>query len=81
MPPVWRKGENLQASRGPPTPLPHPPTPREDLRLDGYLGYPHAAKALHICKHPCLLRDSNLVPTAPQSKSLFTIPVGRKYYT
>ncbi|GFV61553.1 hypothetical protein TNCV_4543851 [Trichonephila clavipes] len=25
---------------------------------------PHAAKALHIYKHPCLLRDSNPVPTA-----------------
>ncbi|GFX02546.1 hypothetical protein TNCV_728001 [Trichonephila clavipes] len=53
-----------------------PPT-REDLRLNGYLDYPHAAKALYIYKHPCLLRDSNLVPTAPQSASLTTIPVGR----
>ncbi|GFU64937.1 uncharacterized protein TNCV_785881 [Trichonephila clavipes] len=53
------------------------PTTRKDLWLDGYLEYPHAAKALYIYKHPCLLRDSNQAPTAPQSASLTTIPVGR----
>ncbi|GFX81491.1 uncharacterized protein TNCV_4508981 [Trichonephila clavipes] len=46
-----------------PTSLPLPPTSRADLRLDGYLEYPHAAKALYIYKHPCLLRDSNPDPT------------------
>ncbi|GFX87920.1 uncharacterized protein TNCV_4373851 [Trichonephila clavipes] len=40
------------------------PTSRQDLRLDGYLEYPHAAKARHIYKHPCLFRDSNPDPTA-----------------
>ncbi|GFU47613.1 uncharacterized protein TNCV_2443351 [Trichonephila clavipes] len=54
----------------PPTSLPLPPTSREDLRLDGYLGYPNATKALYIHKHPCLLRDSNPDPTARQSASL-----------
>ncbi|GFU93370.1 hypothetical protein TNCV_1861001 [Trichonephila clavipes] len=34
-------------------------TTREDLRLDGYLEYHHAAKALWIYKHACLPRDSN----------------------
>ncbi|GFU92689.1 uncharacterized protein TNCV_4635201 [Trichonephila clavipes] len=58
----------------PPTSLPPPPTPREDLRVDGYLKYPHAAMALYIYKHPCLLRYSNPVPTAQQSASLTTIP-------
>ncbi|GFU37739.1 hypothetical protein TNCV_1466091 [Trichonephila clavipes] len=38
---------------------------------------PPAAKALYIYKHPCLLQDSNPVPTAPQSASLTTTPVGR----
>ncbi|GFW69435.1 uncharacterized protein TNCV_487841 [Trichonephila clavipes] len=57
------------SSRGgqrPPTSLPLPPTSREDLRLDGHLEYPHATQALYIYKHPCLLRDSNPVPTAQQ---------------
>ncbi|GFV06842.1 hypothetical protein TNCV_4157471 [Trichonephila clavipes] len=54
-----------------------PPTTREDLRLDGYLEYPHAAKALDIYKHPCLLRDSSPVPMESQSDSLTTILVGR----
>ncbi|GFW54034.1 hypothetical protein TNCV_3828421 [Trichonephila clavipes] len=39
---------------------------------------PHAAKALYIYKHPCLLRDSNPVPTTSQSASLTTIPDGRQ---
>ncbi|GFU19968.1 hypothetical protein TNCV_2705971 [Trichonephila clavipes] len=39
---------------------------------------PHAAKALYIYKHPCLVRDSNPVPAAPQSASPTTIPVGRQ---
>ncbi|GFW15115.1 hypothetical protein TNCV_172621 [Trichonephila clavipes] len=38
---------------------------------------PHAAKALHFYEHACLLQDSNPVPTAPQSASLSTLPVGR----
>ncbi|GFU95132.1 uncharacterized protein TNCV_4139161 [Trichonephila clavipes] len=54
-----------------------PPTTGEDMRLDGYLEYPHAAKALYTYKHLCLLRNSNPVPTAAQSASLTTIPVGR----
>ncbi|GFY21755.1 hypothetical protein TNCV_1168991 [Trichonephila clavipes] len=33
------------------------PTSREDLRFNGYSEYLHAAKALYIYKHPCLLRD------------------------
>ncbi|GFU56085.1 putative transposable element [Trichonephila clavipes] len=52
-----------------PTSIPLPPTSREDLRLDGYLENPHAAKALYIDKHPCLLRYSNTGPAAPQSAS------------
>ncbi|GFS83242.1 hypothetical protein TNCV_599961 [Trichonephila clavipes] len=28
--------------------FPNPPTSREDLRLEGYLENPHAAKALHL---------------------------------
>ncbi|GFS47390.1 uncharacterized protein TNCV_4863191 [Trichonephila clavipes] len=54
-----------------------PPNSRGDLRLAGYLKYPHAAKALYIYKHLCLLRDSNPVPTAQQLASLATIPDGR----
>ncbi|GFV38263.1 uncharacterized protein TNCV_1723441, partial [Trichonephila clavipes] len=37
----------------------------------------HAAKALYIYKHSCLLRDSNPEPTAQQSASLTTISDGR----
>ncbi|GFT56193.1 hypothetical protein TNCV_129891 [Trichonephila clavipes] len=48
-------------------------TTREDLRL-GYLEYPHGAKAQYIYKHPCLLRDLNPVPTAPQAASLTPRP-------
>ncbi|GFU97393.1 uncharacterized protein TNCV_4742051 [Trichonephila clavipes] len=33
---------------------------------------PHAAKALYIYKHPCLLRDSNPVPTAPHETKTFS---------
>ncbi|GFX04610.1 uncharacterized protein TNCV_901381 [Trichonephila clavipes] len=76
VPPQFR-GRKPLGGQGPPTSLPLPPTSREDLRLDGYLEYPHAAKALYIYEHPCLLRNSNPVPTAPQSASLTTIPVGR----
>ncbi|GFT74049.1 uncharacterized protein TNCV_3707831 [Trichonephila clavipes] len=57
----------------PPISLLLPPT-WKDLPLDGYLKYPYAAKALYIYKHPCLLRDSNPAPTAPQSASLTAIP-------
>ncbi|GFW68557.1 hypothetical protein TNCV_529121 [Trichonephila clavipes] len=42
---------------------------------------PHTAKALYIYKHPCLLRDSNPVPTATQPELLTTIPVGRHLYS
>ncbi|GFS56716.1 hypothetical protein TNCV_2221571 [Trichonephila clavipes] len=55
----------------------YPPATREDLRLDGYLEYPHAAMALYIYKQPRLLRDSNPVPTASQSASLTSTPVER----
>ncbi|GFW90868.1 uncharacterized protein TNCV_2418611 [Trichonephila clavipes] len=77
VPPPNLEGENPGGGQGPPMSLPLQPTTREDLRLDGYLEYPHAAKALYIYKHPCFLRDSNPVPTASQSVSLTTIPVGR----
>ncbi|GFV02460.1 uncharacterized protein TNCV_1023881 [Trichonephila clavipes] len=70
------EGEHSRGGQGYPTSLPLPPTSREDLRLDGYLEYPHAAKALYIYKHPCLLWDSNRDPTAPQSASLTTMPNG-----
>ncbi|GFU04993.1 uncharacterized protein TNCV_1290871 [Trichonephila clavipes] len=54
----------------PPTSLPR--TSREDSRLDSYLEYPHATHYIH----PCLLRDSNIGPTAYQSASQTTIPNG-----
>ncbi|GFS47992.1 uncharacterized protein TNCV_3599421 [Trichonephila clavipes] len=57
--------------------LPLSPALREDLRLDDYLEYPPAAKALYILKPPCLLWDSNPSPTAQQSASLASIPDGR----
>ncbi|GFS63057.1 hypothetical protein TNCV_3743141 [Trichonephila clavipes] len=57
-----------------PTSLLLSPTTREDLWLDGYSEYPHAAKAQNIYKHPCFLQDSNPGPTAPESTSLTTIP-------
>ncbi|GFV81152.1 uncharacterized protein TNCV_3742131 [Trichonephila clavipes] len=65
-PPILR--EHPGGGQGPPTSLPLPPTTREDLRRDSYLEYPHAAKALYIYKHPCLLRDSNPGPTAPSQR-------------
>ncbi|GFW77985.1 transposable element Tcb2 transposase [Trichonephila clavipes] len=74
-----RQGENPGSSQGPPNSLLIPPTTREDLRVDDYLEYSHTAKAPYIYKHPCLLRDSNPVPTAPHSASLTTKPVGRQY--
>ncbi|GFV04218.1 uncharacterized protein TNCV_918391 [Trichonephila clavipes] len=70
-------GELTGGGQSPPTSLPLPPTSREDLGLDGYLKYPHAAKALYVYKHLCLLRDSNLGLTEHQSASLTTIPYGR----
>ncbi|GFX08600.1 hypothetical protein TNCV_4170991 [Trichonephila clavipes] len=57
---------------GPPTFLPLPPSSREDLQLDGYLKYPHAAKARYIYKRPCHFRDSNSGPAVQQSVSLTT---------
>ncbi|GFU40705.1 uncharacterized protein TNCV_3230701 [Trichonephila clavipes] len=62
--------------QGPPASLSLPATTREDSGLDGYLEYPHTVKALYICKHPCLLRDSNPGVTEQQSVSLTTIPDG-----
>ncbi|GFX13052.1 hypothetical protein TNCV_2357081 [Trichonephila clavipes] len=49
--------------------------PTKGLMTRRLFRVPYAAKALYIYKHPCLLRDSNPVPTAPQSLSLTTIPV------
>ncbi|GFT51898.1 uncharacterized protein TNCV_1226201 [Trichonephila clavipes] len=71
------EGEYLGGGQRPPTSLLLPPTSRGDLRLHGYLKYPHTTKALFIYKHPWLLRDSNPGPTAQQSASLATIPDGR----
>ncbi|GFX17316.1 uncharacterized protein TNCV_3553211 [Trichonephila clavipes] len=71
------EGEHPGGGQGHPTSPPLPSTSREDMRLDGYLKYPHAAKALYIYKHPCLLRDSDRVTTAQQSASLTTKPDGR----
>ncbi|GFU84396.1 hypothetical protein TNCV_4124001 [Trichonephila clavipes] len=41
-------GRTLGDGQGPPTTLPLPPTTRENLRLNGYLEYPHSTKALHL---------------------------------
>ncbi|GFX21084.1 uncharacterized protein TNCV_4366641 [Trichonephila clavipes] len=71
------EGEHPGGGQGPSTSLPLPSTSLKDLRLDGYLEYPHAAIVLYIYKHPCLLWDSNPVPTAQQSVSQTTIPNGR----
>ncbi|GFY30728.1 hypothetical protein TNCV_3118881 [Trichonephila clavipes] len=68
------RGKTPGGSQRPPTSLPLPPTSLEELRLDGYLEYPHAARTLRIYTHPCLLRDSNPSSTAQQSASLTTIP-------
>ncbi|GFY25352.1 HTH_Tnp_Tc3_2 domain-containing protein [Trichonephila clavipes] len=40
----------------------------------------HAAKALYIYEHLCLLRDSSPSPTALQSASLITLPDGRQLF-
>ncbi|GFY30242.1 uncharacterized protein TNCV_3091491 [Trichonephila clavipes] len=57
-------GKNtLEGSQGSPTSIPLPPSSQEDLRLDGYLKYPHDAKAVYIYKQSCLLRESNPGPT------------------
>ncbi|GFX58224.1 hypothetical protein TNCV_4049821 [Trichonephila clavipes] len=48
------EGEHPEGGQMPPTSLLLPPMSREDLRLDGYLLYPHAAKALYIYEHPSL---------------------------
>ncbi|GFT90924.1 hypothetical protein TNCV_1066041 [Trichonephila clavipes] len=49
------------------TSLPLPPTSREDLRLDDYLEYPHAVKALYIYKQPCplLIRTKHVMSSSP----------------
>ncbi|GFT47217.1 uncharacterized protein TNCV_3748401 [Trichonephila clavipes] len=70
------QGRTPWGGQRPPTSISLPPTSREDLRLDSCLEYPHGAKALYIYKHPFLLRNSNPVPTAPQSASLTTTPDG-----
>ncbi|GFX90999.1 amiloride-sensitive sodium channel subunit beta [Trichonephila clavipes] len=67
------EGEHPRGGQGPPTSLLLQPTSREGLRLDGYLKYHHAAKALYIYKHQCLLRDSNPGPSSQQSASLISI--------
>ncbi|GFU29696.1 uncharacterized protein TNCV_4745321 [Trichonephila clavipes] len=74
------EGENPGGGQGAPTSLPLPSTTREDLRLDGYLEYPHAAKAQYISEYPCLLWNSNPVHMALQSASLTTISVGRHIF-
>ncbi|GFS65928.1 hypothetical protein TNCV_2509791 [Trichonephila clavipes] len=51
--------------------------PRRGLAAVPLFRVPPAEKALYICKHPCLLRDSNPGPTVQQSASLTTIPDGR----
>ncbi|GFW52246.1 hypothetical protein TNCV_2426931 [Trichonephila clavipes] len=51
--------------------------PHERLEPRRLLRVHPAEKALYIYKHPCLLPDSNPGPTAPQSASPTTIPVGR----
>ncbi|GFU69817.1 uncharacterized protein TNCV_2452751 [Trichonephila clavipes] len=68
---IWLGPPNFEekppgGGEGLPNFLPLLPTSREDLRLDSYFEYPHAAKTLHIYKHPCLRRDSNPGPTAQQ---------------
>ncbi|GFX91638.1 uncharacterized protein TNCV_3682241 [Trichonephila clavipes] len=60
------EGESPESGQGRPTSLSFPPTSREDLRLNGYLEYPNAAKGLYIYKHSCLIQDSNPGPTGPQ---------------
>ncbi|GFX51803.1 hypothetical protein TNCV_5015051 [Trichonephila clavipes] len=49
------EGKHSRGGLRPPTSLSLLPTPREDLQLDGYLEYSHAARPLYIYKHPCLL--------------------------
>ncbi|GFY29340.1 hypothetical protein TNCV_4724681 [Trichonephila clavipes] len=42
------EGERPGSGQRPANSLPLPPTSPEDLRFDGYLEYPHAAKALYM---------------------------------
>ncbi|GFV34958.1 uncharacterized protein TNCV_2097861 [Trichonephila clavipes] len=72
--------EHIGGSQRLPTYLTLSQTSRENLRLDDYLEYPRAAKALYIYKHLYLLRDSNPGPTALQSASLTTIQDGRQIW-
>ncbi|GFU94132.1 transposable element Tcb2 transposase [Trichonephila clavipes] len=58
--------------QGPPTSVPDPLTSREDLRPDACLEYSHAEKALYICKHPCLLRDSKTCPVASHCQVIYS---------
>ncbi|GFV67586.1 hypothetical protein TNCV_4622661 [Trichonephila clavipes] len=65
--------EHPGGGQRPLTSLPLPSTSQEDLRLEGYLDYLYAAKALYIYKHASLLRDSIPGSTAQQSTSCSTI--------
>ncbi|GFT20560.1 hypothetical protein TNCV_2183941 [Trichonephila clavipes] len=60
------RGRTPWGDQKPPNFLFLSPTSREDLHFDNYLENSHAAKALFIYKHPCLLRDSNSGPNAQQ---------------
>ncbi|GFW85724.1 hypothetical protein TNCV_853731 [Trichonephila clavipes] len=59
--------------------LPLPPTSLGDLRIDEYLEWHYAAKALHLQKRLYLFQDSNLVATTRYSLALAIISSGRLY--
>ncbi|GFW75033.1 hypothetical protein TNCV_447411 [Trichonephila clavipes] len=60
IPPQIMREDTLGSGQGGhSTSLSLPPTSRNNFRLDEYLEHPHAAQALFIYKHPCLIRDSN----------------------
>ncbi|GFX43349.1 hypothetical protein TNCV_4873691 [Trichonephila clavipes] len=61
--------------QGLPTSIPLTPTTREDLRLDGYLKYPHAAKPLYI-----YLQISMSSPIQPQSLGIANHYTGCKRF-
>ncbi|GFX25961.1 hypothetical protein TNCV_2303431 [Trichonephila clavipes] len=52
------EGERSGGGQSPPTSLPLPTTSRENMRLDGYLEYPHAAKAHGRGSRMLLVSDS-----------------------
>ncbi|GFV99347.1 hypothetical protein TNCV_1513191 [Trichonephila clavipes] len=78
---VWKlskgvpgQGEHPGGNQSSTTSLPLPPTSRVDLWLDGYLQCPHVAQALHIYKHPLLLRDSDCnVTSRKQQQHLVSV--------